>query len=93
MSSEKQRIPKGDRGEEHRLDRIVDRARAYLSRIVVSKRTLASDASERRSSLQKDFAIFREPGFLITLVLILLLGAALTGVLLYSTTKYAIPPF
>jgi hypothetical protein len=43
--------------------------------------------------VQKDFAIFREPGFLTTLVLILLLGAALTGVLLSSTTKYAIPPF
>jgi hypothetical protein len=43
--------------------------------------------------VQKDFAIFLDPGFLIPLVLILLLGAALTGVLLYSTTKYAIPPF
>ena len=75
------------------MARIVDRVCAYLSRIVVSKGILASDASERRSSVQKDFAIFRELGFLTTLVLILLLGAARTGVLLYSTTKYAIPPF
>ena len=60
---------------------------------MVPKTCLASDSSGRRSTVQKDFAIFLEPGFLITLVLILLLGAALTGVLLYSTTKYAIPPF
>jgi hypothetical protein len=72
---------------------MVDGARAYLSRIVVPKKSLVSDSSERRSTVQKDFAIFLELGFLIPLVLILLPGAALTGVLLYSTTKYAIPPF
>ena len=72
---------------------MVDGARASLSRIVVPKTSLVSDSSERRGTVQKDFAIFLEPGFLIPLVLILLLGAALTGVLLYSTTKYAIPPF
>jgi hypothetical protein len=75
------------------LARMVDGARASLSRIVVPKTSLVSDSSERRGTVQKDFAIFLEPGFLIPLMLILLLGAALTGVLLYSTTKYAIPPF
>ena len=59
----------------------------------VSKRPFVSDVLQRRSTLQKDFVIFLEPGLLITLVLMLLLGTALTGVLLYSTTKYAIPPF
>jgi hypothetical protein len=54
---------------------MVDGARAYLSRIVVPKKSLVSDSSERRSTLRKDFAIFLEPGFLIPLVLILLLGA------------------
>jgi hypothetical protein len=72
---------------------MVDGARASLSRIVVPKTSLVSDSSERRGTVQKDFAIFLEPGFLIPLMLILLLGAALTGVLPYSTTKYAIPPF
>jgi hypothetical protein len=75
------------------LARMVDGARASLSRIVVPKTSLVSDSSERRGTVQKDFAIFLEPGFLIPLMLILLLGAALTGVLPYSTTKYAIPPF
>ena len=47
--------------------------------------------AEERSILRRDFGIFLDPGFLI--VLILLMSAAGTGVLLYYTTKYGIPPF
>jgi hypothetical protein len=49
--------------------------------------------AEERSIVRRDFGIFLDPGFLIVLVLILLLSAAGTGVLLYYTTKYGIPPF
>ena len=43
------------------------------------------------TTLRQDFGIFADPGFLVTLVLLLLLFAAATAVLIYGTTKFAVP--
>jgi hypothetical protein len=47
---------------------------------------------ERSSSLQKDFNVFLQPGFLVALVLLALLCAVGAGILVYSAEKYGIPP-
>ncbi len=43
------------------------------------------------STLRQDFGVFADPGFLVTLVLLLLLFAAGTAALIYGTTKFAVP--
>ncbi|MXQ12376.1 hypothetical protein [Microvirga makkahensis] len=43
------------------------------------------------SSLRKDFRIFRDPGFLVTLVLIGLLAAVGTYILIHASNEYGIP--
>jgi hypothetical protein len=45
----------------------------------------------RSSSLRQDFRIFRDPGFLVALVLIGLLAAAGAGILIYANDMYGIP--
>jgi len=42
-------------------------------------------------SLRKDFRIFREPGFLVTLLLIGLLAAAGASILIAASNEYGIP--
>jgi hypothetical protein len=44
-----------------------------------------------RSTLWKDFAIFGDAGFLVTLALLLVLMALATGILLWASEKYSIP--
>jgi len=44
-----------------------------------------------RSSLRRDFHIFLEPGFLVTLVLVGAIAAATVAVLVASTERYGIP--
>jgi hypothetical protein len=44
-----------------------------------------------RSSLRKDFRIFRDPGFLTTLVLIGLLSAIGAYILVHASNQYGIP--
>lgn len=43
------------------------------------------------STLRKDFRIFRDPGFLITLVLIGILAAIGTYLLVWASNEYGIP--
>jgi hypothetical protein len=43
------------------------------------------------SSLRKDFRIFRDPGFLITLILIGVLLAAGAYILVHASNEYGIP--
>ena len=45
----------------------------------------------RRSSLQRDFQIFLEPGFLVTLALVGSLAAIAAAMLVVSAEKYGIP--
>jgi hypothetical protein len=45
---------------------------------------------ESRSSLQRDLAIFREPGFLVALALVALLMAVAAAILVYSAETYGI---
>jgi hypothetical protein len=49
--------------------------------------------SKPSHQLRKDFHIFLEPGFLAALAVVLLLGAAGAGAILYGTVKYGISPF
>jgi hypothetical protein len=48
-------------------------------------------AKARKSTLRQDFAIFGDAGFLVTLVLLLLLFAAATGILVWTSEEYGIP--
>jgi hypothetical protein len=43
------------------------------------------------SSLRKDFRIFRDPGFLVTLLLIGLLAAIGAYILVHASNEYGIP--
>jgi len=43
------------------------------------------------SSLGKDFRIFRDPGFLVTLLLIGLIAAIGAYILVHASNKYGIP--
>jgi hypothetical protein len=45
----------------------------------------------RASSLSKDFRIFRDPGFLVTLFLIGLLAAVGALILVWASNEYGIP--
>ena len=45
----------------------------------------------RRTSLQRDFRIFREPGFLLALLLVGVLGAGGAGLLIYAANKHGVP--
>jgi hypothetical protein len=42
-------------------------------------------------SLRQDFGVFADPGFLVTLVLLLLLFAAATALMIYGTSEHAVP--
>jgi hypothetical protein len=44
-----------------------------------------------RSSLRRDFRIFREPGFLLALLLLALLGVGGAGLLIYAADKHGVP--
>lgn len=44
------------------------------------------------STLGKDFAIFRESGFLVTLGIFLLMMVIGAGILVYANSAYGIPP-
>lgn len=46
---------------------------------------------ETHSSLRRDFGVFADPGFLVTLVLLLLVFAATTVLLIYGTSEHAVP--
>ena len=46
---------------------------------------------ERTSSLQRDLSVFLEPGFLVALALVALLGAVGAGILISSAEEYGIP--
>ncbi len=48
---------------------------------------------EPPSSFARDFRIFLDPGFLVSLVLIGLLCGIAAGILLYANMKYGISPF
>ncbi|WP_162820179.1 hypothetical protein [Microvirga calopogonii] len=48
-------------------------------------------AEPRASSLRKDFLIFRDRGFLVTLFLIGLLAAIAALVLVHASNEYGIP--
>ena len=45
----------------------------------------------RRSTLQRDFRVFLDPGFLVTLLLVTALAAAGAAILVISAEKYGIP--
>ncbi len=44
-----------------------------------------------RSILRQDFRVFRDPGFLVALFLILLLAASGAALLVYFSEEYGIP--
>ena len=46
---------------------------------------------ESTSSLQRDFSVFLEPGFLVALALVGLLSAVGAGILVYSAETYGVP--
>jgi hypothetical protein len=48
-------------------------------------------AEPRTSSLKKDFGIFRDPGFLVTLILIGLLSAVTAYILIHASNEYGVP--
>jgi len=47
--------------------------------------------AKTHSSLRRDFGVFADPGFLVTLVLLLLVFAATTALLIYGTGEHAVP--
>ena len=51
----------------------------------------ATMTEPRRTSLQRDFRIFREPGFLLALLLVGILGAGGAGLLIYAANKHGVP--
>ncbi len=46
-----------------------------------------------KSTLGKDFAVFREPGFLVTLGIYVLIVAAAVGITMWASSTHGIPPF
>lgn len=48
-------------------------------------------AKARKSTLKQDFSIFGDAGFLTTLAILLLLLAAATAILIWSSEEYGIP--
>jgi len=48
-------------------------------------------AEPRASSLRKDFLIFRDPGFLVTLLLIGILAGVGALILVWASNEYGVP--
>ena len=49
--------------------------------------------SASKSQLARDFGIFLQPGFLVTLLLLLLLCALVAGAIVWGNVLYGISPF
>ncbi len=47
--------------------------------------------SKQRSTLRRNFGVFAQPGFLVSLAILLVLFAIMTGVLIYGTSEHAVP--
>jgi hypothetical protein len=49
--------------------------------------------SQSKGQLSRDFGVFLQPGFLVTLLLLMGLCALIAAALLWGNTRYGISPF